>query len=82
MTEQFEDALLPSAVQIFVAENRASTSLLQRRLRIGYTRAARLMDVLTDMGIVTVETKGQFRGVNRAIAEALLQSLDTDSDQY
>ena len=58
VTEQFEDALLPSAVEIFVAENRASTSLLQRRLRIGYTRAARLMDVLTDMGIVTLETKG------------------------
>ena len=72
---QFEDALLPQAVAIFLTENRASTSLLQRRLRIGYTRAARLVDNLTDMGIVTVETQGQFRSVNRAIAESLLQSL-------
>ncbi len=79
--EQFDDALLPSAVEIFLAENRASTSLLQRRLRIGYTRAARLMDQLTDMGIVTVETKhGQFRGVNRAVAEALLQSVHPEGE--
>ncbi len=77
---EFEDQLLPTAVEIFLAENRASTSLLQRRLRIGYTRAARLMDILTDMGIVTVETQGQFRGVNRAVAEALLQSLHPEED--
>jgi len=74
-SEDMEDALMPSSVEIFLAENRASTSLLQRRLRIGYTRAARLMDVLTDLGIVTLETKGQFRGVNRALAESWLQSL-------
>lgn len=74
-SDDMEDALMPSSVEIFLAENRASTSLLQRRLRIGYTRAARLMDVLTDLGIVTLETKGQFRGVNRALAESWLQSL-------
>ncbi len=43
-TIEFEDELLPACVEIFLAENRASTSLLQRRLRIGYTRAARLVD--------------------------------------
>lgn len=73
--EQFEDQLLPTAVEIFLAENRASVSLLQRRLRIGYTRSARLVEQLTDMGIVTLETEGQFRKINRAVAEALLQSL-------
>jgi S-DNA-T family DNA segregation ATPase FtsK/SpoIIIE len=77
-SEDMEDALMPSSVEIFLAENRASTSLLQRRLRIGYTRAARLMDVLTDKGIVTLETKGQFRGINRALAESWLQSLHTN----
>ncbi len=75
-SEGMEDALMPSSVEIFLAENRASTSLLQRRLRIGYTRAARLMDVLTDKGIVTLETKGQFRGINRALAESWLQSVN------
>jgi len=72
---QFEDQLLPTAVEIFLNENRASVSLLQRRLRIGYTRSARLVEQLTDMGIVTMETEGQFRKINRAVAESLLQSL-------
>lgn len=78
---QFEDQLLPTAVEIFLAENRASVSLLQRRLRIGYTRSARLVDQLTDMGIVTMETEGQFRKINRAVAESLLQSLYPGADQ-
>jgi S-DNA-T family DNA segregation ATPase FtsK/SpoIIIE len=76
---QIKDQLLPTAVEIFLAENRASTSLLQRRLRIGYTRAARLMDYLTDMGIVTEEKQGQFRKVNRLVAEELLRTLNPES---
>lgn len=75
---QIKDQLLPNCVEIFLAENRASTSLLQRRLRIGYTRAARLMDYMTDMGIVTEEKQGQFRKVNRPVAEELLRSLNVD----
>lgn len=72
---EFEDELLPNAVRIFLGENRASTSLLQRRLRIGYTRAARLVDILTEMGIVTNEMKGQSRKVNRVVGEELLSSI-------
>lgn len=75
LASQFEDELLPTAVEVFLAENRASISLLQRRLRIGYTRSARLVEQLTDMGIVMLETKGQSRKINRAVAESLLQSL-------
>jgi len=33
-------------------EQRASASMLQRRLRIGYPRAARLLDILEEMGVV------------------------------
>jgi S-DNA-T family DNA segregation ATPase FtsK/SpoIIIE len=74
--QQFEDPLLPTAVEVLLAENRASVSLLQRRMRIGYTRAARLMDLLSDMGMVTATAEeGQFRGVNRSVAEAFLRSL-------
>jgi S-DNA-T family DNA segregation ATPase FtsK/SpoIIIE len=47
-----DDELLPSAVEIVRQTRRASTSSLQRRLRIGYTRAARLMDILEEKGIV------------------------------
>ena len=75
LASQFEDELLPTAVEVFLAENRASISLLQRRLRIGYTRSARLVEQLTDMGIVMLETEGQSRKINRAVAESLLQSL-------
>jgi len=39
-------------VEIVRETHRASTSSIQRRLRIGYTRAARIMDVLEERGIV------------------------------
>lgn len=77
-TVEFEDELLPACVEIFLAENRASTSLLQRRLRIGYTRAARLVELLEEMGIIADEMQGQSRKVNRAVAEELLRSVNTD----
>jgi S-DNA-T family DNA segregation ATPase FtsK/SpoIIIE len=47
-----EDQLIEMAVQIIRETQRASTSSLQRRLRIGYTRAARIMDVLEERGMV------------------------------
>ena len=78
---KFEDELLPTAVEILLAEDRASISLLQRRMRIGYTRAARLVELLEELGIVSPDTnQGQFRGVNRPVAEAFLRSL-TSQDQ-
>ncbi len=46
------DALIEEAIQIVRKTRRASASLLQRRLRIGYPRAARLMDELEEMGVV------------------------------
>ncbi len=81
IAQQFEDDLLPTAVEILLMENRGSISLLQRRLRIGYTRSARLVDMMTDIGIVTPNVeKGQSRGVNQAVAEAFLQSLQQGDD--
>ena len=47
-----EDTLLQRAIQLATTNRQISTSLLQRRLRIGYPRAARLMDQLEDEGIV------------------------------
>ena len=52
-----EDELFYKAANVFFENNTASVSLLQRRLRIGYTRAARLMDILEEKGIV-----GQYEG--------------------
>jgi S-DNA-T family DNA segregation ATPase FtsK/SpoIIIE len=49
------DELLPDAIDVLRSTKRASTSMLQRRLRIGYNRAARLMEELEDRGIVGPE---------------------------
>lgn len=46
------DELLPKAINLVVDEGQASISLLQRRLRIGYARAARLIDEMEAKGIV------------------------------
>lgn len=50
--EDGEDALVNQAIEIVRQSQRASASLIQRRLRIGYPRAARLLDQLEEMGIV------------------------------
>ena len=47
-----EDPLLKDATEIIRKEGKASVSMLQRKLRIGYTRASRLMDTLEEKGIV------------------------------
>jgi S-DNA-T family DNA segregation ATPase FtsK/SpoIIIE len=47
-----EDELYEEAVEMVRRLNRASVSLLQRRLRIGYTRAARLIDLMEEEGII------------------------------
>ncbi len=51
-TNSSTDPLFDKAVELAYSQNKLSTSLLQRRLRIGYPRAARLMDELEDNGIV------------------------------
>ncbi len=46
------DELLPEAISLVVEEGQASISLLQRRLKIGYARAARIVDQMEERGIV------------------------------
>ncbi len=43
---------MPEAIALVRKLNKASTSLLQRRFRIGYTRAARIMDAMEEMGVI------------------------------
>lgn len=47
-----DDDLYRDAVQVVIEGRKASTSLLQRRLRVGYARAARLIETMEDQGIV------------------------------
>ena len=57
------DALLMQAVDIVRRSDKASASLLQRRLRIGYARAARILDQMEDRGIVGAADGSRFREV-------------------
>ncbi|MBQ2001213.1 MAG: DNA translocase FtsK, partial [Clostridia bacterium] len=46
------DEMLPAAVEVVIEAGQASTSLLQRKLKLGYARAARIVDQLEEKGIV------------------------------
>ncbi len=48
-----EDDMLPAAIEVVVEAGMASTSFLQRRLKLGYARAARIMDDMEQKGIVS-----------------------------
>ncbi len=51
-SESEKDPLLDEAIDLARRQGRASISMLQRRLRIGYTRAARLIEIMEEKGIV------------------------------
>jgi DNA segregation ATPase FtsK/SpoIIIE, S-DNA-T family len=52
------DPLLKESIDLVRKQGRASISMLQRRLRIGYTRAARLIETMQSKGIIGVESSG------------------------
>lgn len=52
------DPMLEEAIEVVIAEQEASASLLQRRLGLGYPRAARIMDLLHQLGIIGDATSG------------------------
>jgi S-DNA-T family DNA segregation ATPase FtsK/SpoIIIE len=54
---EYDDALINEAASLVVRHQQGSTSLLQRRLKVGYSRAGRLMDQLESLGVV-----GPFQG--------------------
>ena len=68
-----EDPLLDRARELAAEHSRVSTSLLQRRLRVGYPRAARLMDMLEDEGVI-----GPSEGAGSR--EVYLRREDLDED--
>lgn len=65
----WDDELVPDAIGVLKATKRASTSMLQRRLKIGYNRAARIMEILEDEGIVGPE--------NGSSPREILKDLET-----
>lgn len=47
-----DEPLLEDAIQEVISTGKASTSYLQRKMRIGYSRAARIMDIMSEMGVI------------------------------
>ena len=75
-----DDELLEAAVEIIRQTQRASTSSLQRRLRIGYTRAARLMDLLEQRGVVGPPSGADPREILVDLDGEIPQSAPGDED--
>jgi S-DNA-T family DNA segregation ATPase FtsK/SpoIIIE len=55
--EKWDDELMPRALEIIRSNDHASTSFLQRKLKIGYNRAARIMDTLREQGLVNADAE-------------------------
>ena len=72
--DESDDALLQQAIDLVQQHNQASASFLQRHMRIGYPRAARLMDQLQKVGVVGPPEQG---GRSRAVLNG---TADSDSD--
>jgi len=76
--DEEEDELYPAAVRLVVSHGQASTSMLQRRFKIGYGRAARLLDLMERRGIVGPLDGAKPRQVlvTRAEAEQMLRQYE------
>ncbi len=56
-SSDYDDEMVPKAIEVVVEAGMASTTLLQRKLKLGYARAARIVDELSEKGII-----GPFEG--------------------
>ncbi len=63
------DSLFHDAVQIVVESRQASTSMLQRRMRVGYTRAARLIDSMEERGFIGPQEGSKSREVRLTVEQ-------------
>jgi len=80
LKDEDRDELLDEAVELVRKNGKASISFLQRRLKIGYPRAARLLDQLEREGIIdaTEDGGGRFRRVADSIVESEDAGLDRE----
>ena len=88
--EEGGDELLPAAVDVILETGLCSVSLLQRRLKLGYARAARIVDEMEERGIVgpfegskpraLLITKEQWAAMQNGIPLDLGSASDADAD--
>ncbi|MGA9348394.1 MAG: DNA translocase FtsK 4TM domain-containing protein [Anaerolineae bacterium] len=79
MEEEKEDELLEEAIEMVKRYNRASASFLQRKLRVGYPRASRIMDQLEERGVVgALKDDGRSREVLVSAPDETSASASTE----
>jgi S-DNA-T family DNA segregation ATPase FtsK/SpoIIIE len=77
-----DEELLQQAIEVIRQTRRASTSSIQRRLRIGYTRAARLIDILEEKGMVGPPRGAEPREILFSLEDTDPEGLETlDEDE-
>jgi DNA segregation ATPase FtsK/SpoIIIE, S-DNA-T family len=86
-----EDPLLADAIRLVAEMQTASTSMLQRRLRLGYTRAGRLIDMLERRGVISgyegskprqvLITEGDVPRVLAALGEGAVPAYEDDAGE-
>ena len=83
--------MLPAAVEVILDTKQASVSMLQRRLKLGYARAARIVDEMEELGIVgpfqgskpreILITKEQWASMQSGAKPAQMDFDDLEDDQ-
>jgi S-DNA-T family DNA segregation ATPase FtsK/SpoIIIE len=73
--DENEDEMYESARLAVMEAGKASTSYLQRKLKLGYARAARLMDVLEERGVIGPADGAKPR-------EVLIKSVEQEKTEY
>ncbi len=80
MDNAADDDMYKDAVQCVIESGKASASLLQRRLRVGYARAARLMETMEEQGIIGPADGARPRDVLVSSLDDVFGSRDTQAD--
>ncbi|MBI3984028.1 DNA translocase FtsK 4TM domain-containing protein [Candidatus Microgenomates bacterium] len=75
-----DDSLLMEAAKLVIESRKASASLLQRRLRVGYARAARLLDMLEERGIISAPDGARPRDVLVGSVSEVMGADDEETD--
>ena len=81
MFDDEDDVLYPEAKALVIDSGKASASYLQRRLRVGYARAARLLDLLEQEGVIGPGDGAKPREVLIKTADYIPNSEDMLGDE-
>ena len=75
-----EDPLLLDAIYTAVCQQKVSTSSLQRHLGVGYSRGAKLIDTMEELGIVSPQNGSKARDVLMTMEDYMRWKQDQDLD--